>query len=109
MQEVAIQVVGAQALQRLLAMFERALTTRIFGNDFRDQKDFVAAPLDRLADQRLGLAGPVELGRVDVGEAQIERRPHCRNRRVGVTFFEIPSAKPDFRHVNTGRTKDVCR
>jgi hypothetical protein len=109
MQKVAVEVIGAQALQRLLAMTDGAFTARVAGDHLRDQKDFFAPPLDRLPDQGLGFAGAVELGGIYVREAQVERRPNRSDRSFRIALFEVPRAEPNFGNLHLRGTEDVPR
>jgi hypothetical protein len=102
-------MIGAQALQRLLAVTDGALAARVTGDHLRDEKNFVPPPLDRLPHQALGFAGAVELGGIQVSQAQVQRRPHGRDRRLGIALFEIPGAEPNLGDVRLRRSENVSR
>ena len=105
MQQVAIEPVGAQAGERALARGPHARPRSILRRHLGDQKDFVAAPGDRLADQLFGGAVTVDFGGVDMVHAEIEPVPQCRDRGRAMGLVEIPGADADHRHLASGRAE----
>src|SRR3989440_418818 len=71
-EEVAVEPVRPQPPQRLLARAHGARTAGVGGEHLGDDEDFVAPPFDDLGDH---LLGAVQLGGVDVREAEIDPGP----------------------------------
>ena len=71
MQEVAIEPVRPQPLQRLLARAHGPLSCGVGGKDLRDEEDLVPPAFDGLGDH---LLGAVQLRGVDVREAELDPR-----------------------------------
>ncbi len=65
-QQVAIQVIGAQVLKTLFAGQHRTALGGIARKHLGDQKDLGTSSLDRLADHLLRGARTVHFGRIDV-------------------------------------------
>ena len=63
--------------------------------ELRREHDLVAAALDRLADERLVLAGlrAVDVGGVEEGDAELER-PVDRRDRLGLVRLAVPGRHP---------------
>ena len=90
---VQVDVVGAEPLQRALdrgsdvgrgAVEDTGAATGVRDEaELRRQHDLLASTLDGPADQLLVVVGAVDLGRVEVGDAQIQRPVDGAN-RLGV-------------------------
>src|SRR6185503_20173405 len=84
-------------------------TTRIVRNHLRHQEHAVPSSLQRLSKQRLRSPRAVQLRRVYVRQAELQRRVHRSNRGFTVALFQVPSTQPDFRHMNASRAKRRLR
>src|SRR6476469_54370 len=93
MQEVAIQPIGPQPLQRSLACRDRPSARGILRHHLRDEKDTVAAPGNRFADDVLGL--PVILRGIDVSHAELNAVAQRGDRRRAICAVYVPSALAD--------------
>jgi hypothetical protein len=96
-QQVQIEVIGAQAAEAVLAGVDGALAAGVAGQHLADEEDLVAAAGQGLAEQGLDAAVAVELGGVDVGGACIEGGPHGGDGLGAGGFFELPGAVADDR------------
>src|SRR5260370_30693543 len=99
MQQIAIEPVGFQPRQRTLARRYGAAPRGVARQNFRDQKDVVAAPGDRFGDHQLGIA--IHLGGVDAGHAEIDATAQRGDRASAISAVDIPGALPDHGHVGT--------
>ncbi len=71
-QEVQVEMIGPQPPQAGLRGAQGALVAGMVRADLAGEKDLVATAGDGLADERLCAPVPVDLGGVDVAEAEIE-------------------------------------
>ena len=71
-EEIEIHVVRAQALERALARLDGASVGGIRGHDLGGDEGLVAPARHGLGDDLLGAPVGVHLGRVDVGQAEVE-------------------------------------
>ena len=90
MQEIAIDPVGPQTAEGALASRNRPSRRGVMRENLGHQKDFLASPGDRLADQLLCCARAVHLRRIDMGHAEIETAAHGCDRGGAVALLEIP-------------------
>src|SRR6202171_5626441 len=97
MQQVAIEAVGLQPLERTLAGGDGAAPRGVARQDFRDQKNLVALSGDRLGDHQFGIA--IHFGGVDVGHAEVDAAAQGGDRALAVATVDIPGALPDHGHV----------
>src|SRR5690348_7819628 len=95
MQEIAVEPVGLEPLERGFAGAPRSTLGSIGGKHLGDEKDVVAPAMDRFADDRLGGTGAIHLRRVDVAEAQIQTAPQRRDGHGPVGVLDIPCALAD--------------
>src|SRR3982074_1162010 len=65
----------------------------VAGQHFRDQKNLLAPPGDRLGDHQFGIT--IHLGGVDVGHAEIDATAQRCDRALAVAMVDIPGALPD--------------
>src|ERR1700722_13524293 len=72
MQQVAVEPVGPEAVERSLASGDGTLNRGVLGQHLRYQKDLVAAAGNRATNQFLGVARTVHLGGVDMRHAEVE-------------------------------------
>src|SRR5438067_10220397 len=101
-QEVEVEAIGAEPLQRFLARFQRACARRVARQHLGDEEDFVTTSLERAADEVLDASAPVEFGGVDVGHAEVETRPERGDGvRLAVVLHQV-RALPDDRNRNAG-------
>ena len=98
-QEVAVEPVGLQPLERPLAGGDRSVARGVLRQHLGDEEDLVAPPGDRLADDLLGRARAVELGGVDVGHAEVEAAAERADDRGALAPLDVPGALADDRHV----------
>ena len=70
MQQIAIEIIGLQALQRTLAGGDGAAARGVARQHFRDQEQAVALSRDRVRYHELRIA--IHLGGVDMGHAEID-------------------------------------
>ncbi len=97
MQEIAIQPVGLQPLQRTLACGDGAAPRCVARQHFRDQENLVALPGDRIRDHQLGIA--IHLGGVDVVHAEIDATAQACDRGRAFAVVDVPGALPDHGHL----------
>jgi hypothetical protein len=95
MQEIAVNSTGPQAAEGALAGRDRPCRRGILRENLGHQKNFVAPPGDRLANQFLGCPVAVHLRCIDMGHAKVETAAQSGNRRGGVALLEIPCALPN--------------
>ena len=93
MQQIAIEPIGLQPLQRSLAGGDGAAPRGIARQHLRDQENFVAPAGDRIRNDELGIA--IHLRGVDMGHAEIDAAAQRRDRALAVAAIEIPGALPD--------------
>ncbi len=101
-QQVAVEPIGLQPLERGLAGGDRALPRGVLRHHLGDQEYRVAPAGDRLADDVLGGAGAIEFRRVDMGHAEVEAAAQRRQCARPPAPLEIPGALADDRHVAAG-------
>ena len=75
MQQIAIQPVGLEMAKRALASGAHARLRGVVRQHLRDEKDLFPASGDGLADDRLRASVAIHLGRVEMGQAEIEPAP----------------------------------
>ena len=92
MQEIAVNPIGPPAAEGALAARDRPCRRGMLRENLGQQKNFVAPPGDRLANQFLGCALAVHLRCIDMGHAKVETAAQSGNRRGGVALLEIPCA-----------------
>src|SRR4029079_13008217 len=97
MQEIAVEPVGLQPLERALAGGDGAAPRSIARQHFRDQKNLVALARDGVGDDQLGIA--IHFGGVDVCHAELDAAAKRCNRALAVAAIEIPGALPDHGNV----------
>src|SRR6476619_4341529 len=76
-------------------------------NDLGDEKHFVAAARDCLADDLLGRAVAGHLCRIDVRHAQIEPAAQSGDGRAALSAVDVPGALTDDRDVASGGAEGV--
>src|ERR1700719_4869971 len=72
MQQVAVEPVGPEAVERSLASGDGTLNRGVLGQHLRYQEDLVAAAGNRATNQFLGVARTVHLGGGDMRHAGVE-------------------------------------
>src|SRR3954471_18787784 len=72
MQEIEVQIIGAEPLQTRGAGSERLLSSRMTRQHLTHEKNVLATLCDRLADELLGRAVAVHLRCIDDGHAEVE-------------------------------------
>jgi len=77
-QQIAIEPVGFQPLQRALAGGDGAAARGVARQHFRNQEDLVAPSGDRFRDHQFGVA--IHFGGVDMGHAEIDAAPQRGDR-----------------------------
>ena len=92
-QQITIEPVGFQPLQRTLAGRDGAAPRRVARQDFRDQENLVAPPRDGFGDHQFRIA--IHLGGIDVGHAEIDTPAQRRDRVLAIPLVDIPGALPD--------------
>src|ERR1700758_1683877 len=98
-QQITIEPVGFQPLQRTLAGRNSAAPRRVAGQDFRDQENLVAPPGEGFGDHQFRIA--IHLGGIDVGHAEIDTPPQRRDRVLAIPLVDIPGALPDHGYIWT--------
>ena len=63
---------------------------------------------DRLRDHLLHFTTAIHLGRVDVGEPQVQAAPERRDRFARVVLLQVPRSLPDARDQRLERTKPLA-
>src|SRR5437762_13686500 len=99
MQEIAIEPVGFQTLQRTLARGDGAASRRVARQYFRDQKNLIASPGDRVRNYQFRVA--IHFGSVDVGHAEIDTVAQGCDRALAISTVDIPGALPDHGDLRT--------
>src|SRR6266481_4570023 len=99
MQEIAIEPVGLQPLQRALARGDSAAPGCVARQYFRDQENLVALSGDRVSDHQFGIA--IHLGGIDVGHAEIDATAQRGDRGLVIALVDVPGALPDHGHLRT--------
>ncbi|MNN98173.1 hypothetical protein D3C81_2175000 [compost metagenome] len=79
MQQIQIDVIGAQPAQAALASLGNALAAGVVRVHLADHEDVVALAGDGIADHFLGTAFGVHFGGVDQGHAQFDAQAQCRD------------------------------
>ena len=99
-QEIEIEPVGLEPLQAALAGDDGAFARSVVGVDLADEIDLVAQAPHGLADDLLGLALAVHLGRVDQPDAELE--PQLEGLQLGPPFrlalAHAPGTEAQHRH-----------
>ena len=99
-EQVEVDPVGREPPQAALAGGDRARGGSVVGIDLADQEDLVAPAGDRLADDLLGTAVGIHLGRVDQRQAEVE--PAAQGRELGaaagLVLAHAPGALAEHRH-----------
>ena len=110
-QEVEVDVIGAEALERALAGGECALVGRVRGKDLGGDEDAVALARHGFGDDLLGLAVGVHLGRVDVGQAELDAEPERRDLVLleAPVLTHVPGALADDADRNAGGSERACK
>jgi hypothetical protein len=103
MQQIAVETVGLQPLQRTLARGDGAAPRGVARQHLRDQENVVAPPGKRFGDHQFGIA--IHLGGVDMGHAEIDATAQGGDRGSAIPAVDIPGALPDHWHKGTAFTK----
>src|SRR3954468_16648560 len=74
MQEIEVQIIGAEPLQTRGAGSERQVSSRVTRQHLTHEKYVLATLCDRLADELLGRAVAIHLRCIDEGHAEIETK-----------------------------------
>src|ERR1700694_3607744 len=77
MQEIKVEPVRSQPLEAALARLDRPASGGGVGKHLADEKDLLAAPGNRLADQNLRFAIAIHFGGIDQRHAEIETKLQC--------------------------------
>ena len=98
-QEVEVEPVGAEPLQAALAGGDGAFARGVVRIDLADEIDLVAQAPHGLADDLLGDALAVHLGRIDQPDAELEPQLDGGHlgRPLGLALAHAPSAQPEHR------------
>src|SRR5438445_13793062 len=99
MQEIAIEPIGVQPLQRALARGDGAAPRCVARQYFRHKENLVALPGDRVSDHQLGIA--IHLGGVDVDHAEIDATAQRGDRGLAIAMVDVLGALPDHGHLRT--------
>jgi hypothetical protein len=102
-QEIAIEPVGLQPLQRTLTCGDGAAPRSVARQHFRHQENLVALSGDRVRNHQFGIA--IHLGGVDVGHAEIDATAQACHRALAIAVVDVPGALPDHRHLRTVLTE----
>jgi len=96
-QQIAVEIIRAQAPERLLAGADRAGVRRVRRQHSGDEEERFARQLgDRVGDEFLRAAVAVHLGRIDVHHAEIDAGAQRANRFVAArTQRHVPRALTD--------------
>ncbi len=99
MQQIQIEPVGREALQRLLAGRLHAAPARVVRVDLADEKHVVAHTGQRFAQQRFRRAVAVHFRGVDERHAEFDARAHRRYFRGALRrpLAHLPRALPQLR------------
>src|SRR3954463_9132763 len=103
MQQIAIEPVGPQPLQRAVACGDGAAPRRVTRQDLRDQKDIVAAPSRRLGHDEFGIA--IHFGGIDMRHAEIDAPAQRRDRGGAIAAVDMPGALPDHGYLRAPRAE----
>src|SRR5258708_2796990 len=94
-QEVAIQPVGAEPGQRILAGRQRSPPRGIVRQHLGNQEDLIAPAADCLADDLLGEARTVHLGGIDMRHAEIGASAPGGDRPLPIDRLDVPGTLAD--------------
>src|SRR5215467_6791713 len=94
-EQIAVETVGPQPCQRVLARRDHSGARCVVGEHLGDEKDFIATARDRLADQLLRRSRPIELGAVDMSHPEIEPATERGDRDGGFPLLDVPGALTD--------------
>ena len=94
-EEIDVELVGAEPRQRRLARGDRAAPRRVMRQDLGDEEHLLAAAGDGLAHDPLGRARAVHLRGVDMRHAEIEPAPQGRDRALARAALDVPRALAD--------------
>src|SRR5215510_9684261 len=103
MQQVAVQPISVEAGERALAGLNGPGTRGVLGKDLGDQKDLVAPPGDRLADDLFSVA--VHLRGVYMVHAEIDAPAQRGDRQGAVAGIDVPGPLADHRDLVVGGTE----
>ena len=100
MQEVEVEAVGVEALQAALAGGDGAGARGILRQHLAHDEHLVAAPLDGLGHDPLGLSVAIHLGGVDQRHAEVEAELECRDFGVAQAWAlaHVPRALAEAGH-----------
>src|SRR6204780_5367555 len=98
MQQVAVEPIGFQARERMLAGRDGTCPRCVFWYHLGDQEDISAAACDGFADNILRLA--IVPGCVDVGHAEIKPPSQGGHSGATVSLIDIPGTLPDNRYLH---------
>ena len=101
-QEIAVQMVGAEMPQAPFAGFQGAAPGGVLRQDLADQEDLVAPAREGLPHQIFHLAVAVELGGVDMAHPQVEPAPERLDGRPPVVLLHVPGPLADDGDLGTG-------
>src|SRR5690606_36619459 len=104
-EQMDVEPVRAEPLERSLAGRERAAVRRVLRQHLRDEEHLVAAARDRAADEPLDSSAAVELGRIDVRHAEIDPDAQRLDRLALVVALHVPRALSEQRHLDAGRAE----
>ncbi|MDT4852182.1 hypothetical protein FQZ97_864050 [compost metagenome] len=101
MQQIKVEVVGAQALEAALAGQSGARAAGVPGIDLADQEHLLPKPGDGLAHYLLGAAFGVHLGGVDQFQAQFQALAQGRDFALALAaaLAHVPGALANGRHL----------
>ena len=92
-QQIAIEVVGAETLQRTLARLDGAPLRSVAWQHLGNQEHVVAPALDGIGHDQFGVV--IHLGSVDMGHAKVEAVTQRRRRGGAIAAVDVPGALPD--------------
>ena len=98
-QQIAIEVVGAETLQRTLARLDGAPLRSIAWQHLGNQEHFVAPALDGIGHDQFGVV--IHLGGVDMGHAEVEAVTQRCGGGGAIAAVDVPGALPDHGDVGT--------
>ena len=94
MQQIAVERIGLQPLQRSLACGDGAAPRCVARQHLGDEIEIVAlAARDRVRDHELGVA--IHLRGIDVGHAELDATAQRRDSVSAVAAIDVPGALPD--------------
>jgi hypothetical protein len=89
-QQIAVQVIGAELPERLLAGFDRALPGSVFRKDLGDQKNTIAHAVDRLADVVFSPAVELAVSMCVMPSSTPARSAATADARESRCIFQVP-------------------